>query len=841
MVPSFNTTNIIRKCLVISHGPVPTPEHPVVEGGGLRCWGVAKGVKSNNKNIEVTVAYHNSYVKADFTDSFENINIATWTNDTVADLIEGFDSIVVSYCMGDLSILVAANIKPDQQLVLDCYVPIYVEVSARESKDIEAEYHAFTSDVPRWGEVLKRGDIFLVASDTQKRYYQGVLSALGRINPVTYGKESIRVVPYGIYRDKPVAKEKPILKLVGEGDYKKVLWFGGIYPWFDLRVLVDAVSLVNEKSPTKLVIVGAKNPYNTHPDFVRRYEELVGYIESDQKFKDVVVMQEWIKFEDRADWYLDSDCVVVINKEGPENELAWRTRLVDFIWADLPIITNGGDPLGESLVAHEAAFKFGAMDKETIANDISKVLASTGLKQIRKNLAGMREAYYWDTVTAKLAEDIMEHTRAVDLEVFGMFSASNTQSRTTGRVRKVVRKARKVPAYANKYGYRATAGAVKELVKRKLVTNSVLSERKRPAYVFVSHQLDMSGAPFIVIDMALEFKDAGHNIEFYTYLPAHKDNLSKLNKAGIKPHVLMNRDMVPSFIPGDTMVLNTVAHSEVVKEAIFSAAEQGSIKQVLWYLHEDDPELIFRPDEQRRIKKMLQKNQMKMLIAAKKMRANYIEYFETEKNIKLLSYRHIVPHKYHRKLKSDDFTKKLTFVLPGTVGDGRKGQLPIFYAFIQFYREFYKQNKDAYRDFELIFIGISTDFLSRQIVGHADALKGHFSYHGKVTWTEDLDIVQTGNMTICYSIRECLPLFVFEGMVSGHPLLRNDSSGIDEQLEVGKNGYYLETENYDQVVTTLETVLNKSKTSDETLAKMSKRSYEIASKQADNSYLDCLE
>jgi UDP-N-acetylglucosamine:LPS N-acetylglucosamine transferase len=66
--------------------------------------------------------------------------------------------------------------------------------------------------------------------------------------------------------------------------------------------------------------------------------------------------------------------------------------------------------------------------------------------------------------------------------------------------------------------------------------------------------------------------------------------------------------------------------------------------------------------------------------------------------------------------------------------------------------------------------------------------------------------------------------------------MRNDSSGEVEQLNKGKNGYYLDSHNYHQVVESLEEILNKQKTSNEKLANMSKHSYSMASKQADNEY-----
>lgn len=835
-----------RTCIILSQGPVPTPEHEKVEGGGLRCWGLAKGLVANAPDLDVTVAYHESYATDDFTKQYEGIRLATWDFDTVATLVRQYDSVLVSYCMGELSVRVADAVRPDQQLILDCYVPIYIEVSARQSKRVEAEYQAFEHDVQNWARVLKRGDLFLCAHAAQRDFYKGVLAAVGRINPVTYTdtEELILIVPYGVYRDEPITKERPITKLIGDGDYLKIMWFGGIYPWFDIRELADAIREVNKKVPAKLIVVGAKNPFNKHPDFLARYDEFIEYVTAED-MKQYVVVQDWIRFDERANWYLDADAVIVFNKEGEENKLAWRTRLVDFMWADLPVLTNGGDPLGEAMIGSGAAIRMETLTPQGIADTIIKTLGgkASNLAKLKANMRRLRADYYWDIITTGLAAAVQNGIRARDLKEMGIATVSH--GRAAGGLHlplgKVMAKAKKVPAYANKYGYKTTALVINEMVRRKLQSAKTLSGRQKPAYVFVSHQLDMSGAPFIAIDMALEFKAAGKNIEFYTYLPAHRKNLTKLNQAGIKPHVLMNKDMVPDFIAGDTVILNTIAHSETVKETLFGAAEQGVIKQLIWYLHEDDPELLFRPDEQKRIQKMLKNGQAKLLIAATKIRRNYIEYFETNKNITLLSYRHIVPEKYHRTRKAADFSKKLTFVLPGTIGDGRKGQLPVLYAFTQFYNQYYKPHRETYRDFELVLIGMSDDFLSRQILAHAKAIKGHFSHYGKVTWEEDLNIVSTGNFTICYSIREALPLFVFEGMIAGHPVLRNDSSGMEEQLAPGKNGWYLDTNDFNQVVEVLETVLNKSKTSDQKLAAMSAVSYKMAKSQESNSYLKAIE
>ncbi len=73
-------------------------------------------------------------------------------------------------------------------------------------------------------------------------------------------------------------------------------------------------------------------------------------------------------------------------------------------------------------------------------------------------------------------------------------------------------------------------------------------------------------------------------------------------------------------------------------------------------------------------------------------------------------------------------------------------------------------------------------------------------------------------------------------MLAGHPLLRNECSGLEEQLEEGRNGFLLESGNFWQVVDTLERMLHRRKTTNEQLAAMSARSYEMALNQGQNNY-----
>lgn len=829
----------MKRCIIFSYGPVPAPEHDKVEGGGLRCWGLAKGLRAQSGELDITVAYHESYKKNKPTSEFESINITTWNENSIATSIQDFDTVIVSYCMGDLSVGIANSIKANQQLVLDCYVPIYVEISARGSDNLKGEYAAFNGEVDRWAAVLRRGDIYLCANPNQKRYYQGVLSALGRINPATYEDDSILVVPYGIYRDKPVVKSQPITQILGkqkEPDYKKILWFGGIYPWFDLRTLVDATKKINKTVPAKLVIVGAKNPFNAHPDFVKRYDQFMEYVNSNQENKENIIFQDWVEFNSRADWYLDSDLVILINKTGNENELAWRTRLVDYVWADLPILTNGGDPLGEELIAAGAASRLDDLSSDGLAKSMTELLARPKeLDRLKKNLAIIRPKYYWDTVTASLYEKIINHTRPTDFVKFGLLEVDHSNALQKSIPGRVLKKARKVPAYYAKYGARHTYHTFKTVALNKLQRGPV---RQDPRIVFVAHQLDTTGAPHVFIDMVKDFKHAHPTtpMEFHTFNPADRANILALNNIGIKPKLHLSRDISLAYAPGDVVVLNTVAFSDTMRDSIYGNLENGTIKKLVWYVHEDEPEHIFSAAETKRIKRLMQKDLITIFVAAVRTRDHYAEHFDSADHIKTQSYRVKVPKKYHKVRTSKDFDT-LNFILPGMVGDGRKGQLPILYAFIEFKKRYFDASPDEYRNFSLTYIGMGGDFLSRQLLKHTKAgLGSHFKYFGKISHDACLEQDLEANVTVCYSMRECLPMFVYEGMIAGHPLLRNDSSGLEEQLVDGKNGFYLDSEDFEQVIQSIEAICNKSQTSNEALADMSRQSYDIVSKLQDAKY-----
>ena len=839
----------MKKILIISNGPVPAPEIKNVEGGGLRAWGLANGLQNNSKDkYEVEVSYNQVFKQDNFTDELNGIKISTWEISTLADKIQEFDSVLVSYNAGDITQTVVDNIRQDQQLILDGYVPIHIEMSARNSDNLDREYDAFNFENKIWTKALRRGDILLCANEAQKKFYTGVMAQVGRINPITYGDEDlIQIVPYGIYREKAVAKNDPVSKLVKNKKAFKLLWFGGIYPWFDLTNLLEAVKNANKTTPIELIMVGVKNPFNQHPDFIKRYEEVMDYIKNNN-MDEIVHITDWVKFEDRAEWYLGSDAVVLINNIGMENTLAWRTRLVDYVWADLPIVTNGGDPMSDILEANKAVYILPDLDAKTIEKEIIKISKDKEtLKQVSTNLSKVRRLFYWDKVTENLSKLIPKGYKPADaglLKEVEILNSPVLQNAGGNRIVRAKNKARRITGKALRYyknnGFAATYKIATDKVVRKIKRKTVSNIDKRPKIIIVSHQLDNTGAPFVAMDLAFDIqkqvKNLGRKLKFIAFTPINIENVRELKKAGIEVEIYTDRNLWLNYNKGDIVILNSFGLSRAVTHSTIQAAKNNTLDAFYWYGHEATPERFVDLDTRDEFVKLLESNKAKLYSVSKGSAEAYKEFFGTDKNTEVMNFRFDFPSDRFAVKDPEDF-EKLDFVVTGAVSDGRKGQLPILYAFLNFYNNFYKKNPKIYRDFSLKFIGVDeAGYIKKQMEVSAKGLDGKCEIVGQIPRAKVLDFVEEANMTICYSYHESMGIFVYEGMAFGHPIIRNDCYGQEEQLIDGGNGWAVRNDDYQTLCDAIEESLNLEKTSNDKLAKMSKVSEEIAEKATHSEY-----
>ncbi len=823
----------------------------------MRAWGLAKGMQAHG--FQVTVGINDAFPQK--LTAHEGVQLTNWSlNQHFVDLINSYDAVVISYCMGDPSVFVADHINPDIQLILDVYVPIYVEVSARESDDIEAEYRYYMADIKRFNHVLKRGDYFLCAHDAQKTFYTGVLSALGIVNPRSYRQNRILVVPFGIHDEPVTPSYNPYTKLgLSESDFV-ALWFGGLYPWFRVEEFLDAILELSKTKQIKFVIVGGKNPFNTNADFIKQYEKARAFAKKHDLTNKSLFFVDWVDFEDRINWYAHADLVISINQPGEENSFSWRTRVMDYVWGEMAVVTNGGDPLSEELLAANAGIRLPDLTSQAIASTVRDLYQDpTQLQEIKNNVRGLKPKYFWphavqpvvDAINIGSVPSVEEQTFRGKLRDFITDVPNPLRSGSLNKVRRVASFPPRAFSYARRKGFRSSAQLAKTILTTQVKKRSNRTERQ---YVFISHPIDNTGAPQVLVQIVEEYakKYGAQNVRLIAphVLPSL---LRKLREEGIRvekaaavfgPRLL---DLQLGLRKHDFVLMNTVAIYDNYRHFVLDQVASGKVKHAYWFIHEDKAQLaainggdLLHKGQLKRMKRLSNERRLTVLVPSERTKREYNSLIGT-KYVKAIPLRIEVDKKYYFSRTPSDY-QKIDFLLQGTPADGRKGHFIALAAFYEFLKIYYEKDPKKYRNFGVHFVSIGDDYVSQQIRAVGRSLLGQrLKLYPSMPKEKVLQVYAKCNAVVCCSLNETFGLYIAEGMFMGHVVLRNNSAGVDEQLQDGKNGYAISNDNVRQIANTIEKLLNKKTTSNERLQKMGATSQQMIYPFTQNSYLEAIE
>ncbi len=312
-------------------------------------------------------------------------------------------------------------------LVMDLYDPFpiallgqdeHLGMAERERQDLEVREAV--------SEMLARGDYFICASETQRDLWLGSLLAAGRLNPRNWSRDPtfrqlIDVVPFGLPEVPPPVRERGSrLPLPGvEEEDLVLLWGGGIYNWFDPLTLIQAVARVEDLSPpVKLVFMSTSHPNSGIPPkmwITKRAREL-----SDQLAltgRRVFFNAEWVPYQERGRWLAGADCGVSTHFENAETHFAFRTRLLDYLWAGLPIICTKGDHFARLVEEQGLGWTVPPKDPEALEAAIRELARSkTRREEISAGVLVQARELTWERATIPLRAFAQTPVRAADLQ-----------------------------------------------------------------------------------------------------------------------------------------------------------------------------------------------------------------------------------------------------------------------------------------------------------------------------------------------------------------------------------------------------------------------------------------
>lgn len=259
---------------------------------------------------------------------------------------------------------------------------------------------------------LALGDYFICATERQRDFWIGALHTAGRINPRTYARDStlrslIDVVPFGLPEQPCSRSPTNVLKGVRPGIRERdhvLLWAGSILDWQDPQTLVRAAAdIARRREDVKLFFMGTRHP-NPQVPRMRAVDESIALAWELGVLDTHVFFNDWVPYTERSRYLMEADLGLSTHRDHFETRLSFRTRMLDYFWAGLPIVCTDGDALA-TLVAER---RLGAVvppgDTGALASAIERLIDSRDAREgCRQRLLEVAEEFRWRRVAGPLA------------------------------------------------------------------------------------------------------------------------------------------------------------------------------------------------------------------------------------------------------------------------------------------------------------------------------------------------------------------------------------------------------------------------------------------------------
>lgn len=402
LVEAFPVTEPLEslRILVITGDPIGAK----IAGPAIRAWNMALALSHEHEVVLLSTSGHDGIdgpFRIETVRAGDDRSFAAW--EAWADLI-----VFQGHAMAQFESLAASS----KIIVADVYDPMHLE-QLEQGRELHAEtwdrHVADATDV--LNQQLERADFMLCASERQRTFYLGQLAALGRINPANYLDDPelrrlINVSPFGIGAITP-RHERSVLKGVVPGigvDDKVLLWAGGLYNWFDPATLIRSVALLSDRRPTvRLFFQGTKHPHPDVPEMrvvadSRALAAELGVLNTSVFFND-----SWVDFADRQNYLTEADAGVSTHFTHIETTFSFRTRILDYLWAGLPMVVTEGDSFAELIAAEGLGIVVAERDHVALAAALETVLFDDAVvAAARERIAIVREQFLWGSTLAPL-------------------------------------------------------------------------------------------------------------------------------------------------------------------------------------------------------------------------------------------------------------------------------------------------------------------------------------------------------------------------------------------------------------------------------------------------------
>jgi Glycosyl transferases group 1 len=165
----------------------------------------------------------------------------------------------------------------------------------------------------------------------------------------------------------------------------------------------------------RLFFMGVKHPNPDVPEMEAVSEARVLADQLGLTNKHVFFNEAWVPFDDRQNYLLESDIGVSTHFQHVETTFSFRTRILDYLWAGIPIVTTEGDSFGDLVEKERLGASIPERDQTALVEALDRLLYDQdAIDEARSNVSRVRQDFTWEQTLAPLLEFCRNPIRAAD-------------------------------------------------------------------------------------------------------------------------------------------------------------------------------------------------------------------------------------------------------------------------------------------------------------------------------------------------------------------------------------------------------------------------------------------
>ncbi|GFP31777.1 hypothetical protein HKBW3S42_00084 [Candidatus Hakubella thermalkaliphila] len=333
----------MTKVLILGNNPLPFEKTNYLSALGLRTWQLTKPLLDDGHEVclvclrvpqAFAVQELEPLIKKERPFLYYSLDFTTFTDPQIIHhIVEEFDP----DCLVATNLLPcyqAARLKDKKPFWADLHGHAMAEAQAKAAvdKDDQFLYNYWNQE----RHVIDKGDVFSCVSTPQLYAVIGELGARGRLNQYTNGYNFVHVI-FEAIPETPLAYNRAALRgtEVARDDFV-VLWSGGYNTWADVDTLFRALEGAMKTNPKiKFLSTGGEIKGQDEVTYFH-FLDLIRNSSCSANF----IMKGWLPIEEARSYYLEADVGINIDQDIYEVRLGSKMRVMEWLWAGLPILST---------------------------------------------------------------------------------------------------------------------------------------------------------------------------------------------------------------------------------------------------------------------------------------------------------------------------------------------------------------------------------------------------------------------------------------------------------------------------------------------------------------------